>query len=139
MNRAELIEALEKAEGPSKQLDFDIAGVLGLVPNHTVREVGFDYDWYRSPDNYTLWKALDSEGRRVASWSAKPYTSSIDAALTLVPDGALWGVDNDTPGSYPYGATRYVAWCYGKDATSDVSPAIALCIAALKAMEQSDE
>lgn len=72
------------------------------------------------------------------------YTTSIDAAMTLVPEGVegevrWWkGADGNT----------YARACIDADLTSDVlplyesatvrSPALALCIAALKARESSN-
>lgn len=56
------------------------------------------------------------------------YTTSLDAALTLVPEGHSWLIENDC---HHHHVPR--AWVKrGPDVRHD-SPALALCIAALKA------
>lgn len=67
------------------RLEWMISEYLNLVPDHTIKPVGWDYDWYRAnKETYHLWKATDSEGRQVASWSPESFTRSVDAALWLV-------------------------------------------------------
>ena len=99
MIREELIAALERAEGPSRELDAHI------------------------------WK---SDGCRVAP--VPRYTSSLDAALTLVPEGEAWlvGWDDENHANVfvlPSPTSRPT----GYHAQGAATPAIALCIAALKA------
>ena len=98
MTRADLIAALEKAEGPSRELDAEIR-----------KHVPGDY--------------------------LPAFTASLDAALTLVPDRRAWEIK-----STYWSADKRPAACvvrpdgvrrYGLGAT----PAIALCIAALRAMD----
>ena len=70
---AELIERLEKATGPDRQLDHDIALATGWAQSFS-GATGTSPAGLISPDgNY--------------HYSARPFTASIDAALTLVPDG----------------------------------------------------
>lgn len=66
---------------------------------------------------------------------APAYTSSLDAAMMLVPEGFLWSVDTldafpeaCVAGPGPIGPDSYI---------SAATPALALCIAALKAQEHS--
>lgn len=82
--RDELIAALESAEGPSRVLLVKMARALNWQP-----ETAAQIDYRKS----------DDEIRRLnysSSPHARPYTliplwlSSIDAALTLVPDGWEW-------------------------------------------------
>lgn len=92
----ELIAALEKAEGPSSEIDADI----GLTA------AGWE------------------------PWLSKlpPFTSSLDAALTLVPEGLMWSVGTNGDGRY-----RADVWTDVVEIGIGCSPAIALCIAALEA------
>lgn len=93
----ELIVRLNRATGPDRMLERDVAEVAGT---------------YSAPDRG------DPEGQ----WPH--YTSSIDAALTLVPDGNLERMTIIARGeSY----VRIAGW-----GTWHRIPAIALCIAALK-------
>ncbi len=72
----ELIKALEKADGPDRELDAAIA-----------RAAGFGYvaqEWHYEKLQWYAWWAPERRGR----WEVlKNYTASIDAALTLVPEG----------------------------------------------------
>ena len=101
MTRADLIAALEKAEGPSRELDAEIR-----------KHVPGDY--------------------------LPAFTASLDAALTLVPEGLAWRVEPATPGYTDWGKYRagVTTWEKPYDLPSyGATPAIALCIAALKARE----
>jgi hypothetical protein len=128
---AELLDRLEKATGPDRSIDLDIARLRGVT---VMRQRDDD----SGADEYTHWR----------------YTESIDAALTLVPSGARlrelgqWG-DNGRPGGWFACVLRWQreigGWCevpydYGvpdhdTDRVPPLAPngAIAVCIAALKA------
>lgn len=118
-----LIERLEKATGPSRELDAAIFKIA-------------------QPESERFKTSPFGEGPGHMSWiSANKgtihplYTASIDAALTLVPENADWSLEKD-------GA--WVRWM-GKDDAQEVQSvlvgrdgkctAIALCIAALKARQ----
>ena len=117
MTHDELIAALEAADGPSRELDGEIGRAV----------VGFD------PDN--LPKFVPNIGTIPSPWL--PYTLSIDAAMTAVPERWVWrvGTGDDDQG---YAAV----WQRGKRLTTEidcwapVSPAIALTIAALRARKE---
>lgn len=104
----DLIERLAKATGPDRELDAAIA--------------------------YRCTKAAS------AVMGFPSYTSSIDAALTLVPEGWHWEV-SDSPKEFPARAgvspvapvDEWVCSDTGGQDASAATPAIALCIAALKA------
>ena len=109
MTLNELISALERAEGPSDDLDDLIADTLG------VRGWGYDDEG--------LHKVMDR---------ALPYTSSIDDALTLVPE-RVWVDVRGISGKWPVAE-------YGHHTGEDVAgygqapgAALSICIAALKA------
>jgi hypothetical protein len=80
-----LRERVRAADGKwNPHLDWLVAEAMGQVPEHRVMEVGWDYVWYRRPDEWCLWKATDSEGRQTDLWQPERVTSSIDAAVALV-------------------------------------------------------
>lgn len=56
---------------------------------------------------------------------APSYTASIDAAVTLVPHGDLWGIDNDIPGGMAHKDKWHTAWCGGGNGGQHEHPAIA--------------
>ena len=109
----DLIARLSAATEPSRRLDAEIARTEGWT--------GFS-DYWLSPSG------------QQRQFHPPAYTSSIDAALTLVPEGYLWQlkrgfeatatvwsvmIDYDDQHPVPFGAS--------------MRPAIALCIAALRA------
>jgi len=102
----ELIERLEKAEGPSRELDEAIAKAVLPVSKYY------------------------AAGVRIPA-----YTSSIDEALTLVPKGMPWMVRRSQPwdAHHPYCAA-YVQRAENHEcAATAAAPAISICIAALRA------
>jgi hypothetical protein len=126
MTRKKLIAALDKALAPCREMD-------GKIATH--------YGWQKYeylPSAY--W--LKPDGVQV-SWTEVPaYTSSIDAAQTLLPPNAWWRVGDGSPyrgDADPAQSERASAFCRfnGGDEgwAFGATPAIALCIAALQAQE----
>ena len=110
----ELIARLEAATGPSRKLDatIDIA-----VNGGTAADLAY---------------VLEDVERTLRPHR---YTASIDAAMTLVPDDACWTVS--VPRQPDMSGKRYWASLRSNHPGARGStPAIALCIAALKARSQ---
>jgi hypothetical protein len=105
-----LAERVEKAEVPDRELDVAIVRALhpGIGP-YEPHCVGEEPIFWHDPYRKTL---------------CPKFTASVDAALTLVPDGYGWNVQGNTNvfhalvSSYPGNAR---------------TPALALCAAALRA------
>jgi hypothetical protein len=115
-----LVERLEKASGPDRQLDGAIAMLIDDVP-----------DWCRGPTTVGTY-----EHPKRGILNARRFTESIDAAMTLVPEGWCWGLfDEPNAWLWPTATRDLLTGIQGKGAT----PAIALCIAALRARAQADE
>ena len=116
MTHDELISALEKATGPDRELDKAITEYLYL---------GEPLQW---PDQYLA----DTE-----HWSkraVRQYTSSLDAALTLMPPEAnCWGIEKMKNHYEAYVSRNYVKDGHWYKDGEHLNPAIALCIAALRA------
>lgn len=120
----DLISRLEKAEAGSPALDREINRVLS--PDHTKPWMGPGY-WY------------DDSTQPGQNERYRPYTTSIDAALTLVPDEwTAWEVASRG------GKRKFRAEVSRLRDPSDYgseegeyghasTPALAICIAALKA------
>ena len=113
MTRTELIAALEAAEGPSRELDCEI---------HAFRFGG------------DTWKHVPS------------YTESIDAALSFTPEGwAFYRLDQYHGYSNPCAGFCAKLRCHNNPeigmsvGESRSTPAIALCIANLRALEAQEE
>lgn len=124
----DLIERLEKAAGPERQLDVDI--FIAINPGAT-----------GLPNRFGMARIPCGDGFKVRKVDF--FTRSIDAALTLVPEGFRWLVrnhngkpthDGDGDGARAFAnvyrdededETDY--HCWGKQ------PATTICIAALKA------
>lgn len=107
-----LIKRLENASGPDGELDEAIA--CAIAPAHP------------------------KHGKPVGMLYAPAYTSSIDAAQTLVPpEGNCHGFDISPDEAEAYVSRNNVKEGHWYESGyHPTSPAIALCIAALKARKQ---
>lgn len=121
MNTEELIKRLEAATGPSREMDDDIAYAAGWTRTDILDEI-------TGPE--TVWH----DGKRHLI-STPRFTSSIDAALTLVPeDASSWDcgrIDTDFLASVEFPVD--VDGFHNYHAKSRVNAAIAITAAALKA------
>lgn len=133
MTLIELAERCEAATGPDRRLDAEIEwtsrGVRGawyVTSNHR-GDFSHVSGWWRDAED--------------ASHKAPDYTASIDAALTLVPEGAFYGfvMKGDVDG--------FDACCQFAGPDEDApeliwhgaaNPALALCAAALKARASTE-
>lgn len=80
----DLVERVRKASGPDRQLEWDVADFLGLIPEHRVMNVGWDHSWYRHPGETILHRCPGSDQfAGVESWAPPAITSSIDASVAL--------------------------------------------------------
>lgn len=127
MTLTELIAALEKATGPSKELNAHIWNAVYGHKDSWVAQSKNNFEWL-------VFEKCHRNGERLVEVRGRrqliDFTSSIDAALTLVPEGKKWGV-----GSWSGNFANIGAEDNGKTETScepAASPAIALCIAALR-------
>lgn len=119
----QLIKRLEDAKEGSRELDREVALVSGW------RRMGSEH----RPHGGWYWRGgpNDCTGTQVDNEHPPHYTTSLDAALTLVPEG--WNYALNSNGAIP------VADVY-QDVENDRWPsastmALALCIAALKARQ----
>src|SRR5512139_396667 len=117
----ELAEQCEKATGPDRDLDCLIA----------VRAGGFWTEAPRYEGDDLLYCREDDLGRTIkpgqgGDMLVPRYTTSVDAALKLVPEGSGWCVAHpiDAPG---------LAYCDPYITTKATTPALAMCAAALRA------
>lgn len=125
-----LIARLEAADGPSNAIDVDIFRIIGL----TEAQESHCRKWCKMDGRTDL-----TRDHYIVAW-APDFTRSIDAALTLVPDGwSLWRIDqyhDDKNPAWGWGVTlrRHVQPDFGVSVgESRISMPIAICIAALKA------
>lgn len=129
MTEQELIERLERSAGPDRELANDVLFACGWTAHET--SIG--------PSRHVVWESPDGHG--FEDGDQPDPTASIDAALTLVPEGCRWTVFHPA-----YDQGIYQDGKAGADIHSPRSsgggprwkgfgatPAIALCIAALKA------
>lgn len=145
-----LIARLEKAEGPDRGIDAEVAEACGIVPEGyeraVVHEKAQTYFWHR-------------ENQKAPYWSI-PVTSSIDAAVSLaerVLPGWAWKVGTCCVSDDAWLAPDFNSPIHGErlkkelpnveygsiwDVGVDIDqrppgrPAIALCIAILRALDQ---
>jgi hypothetical protein len=108
-----LAERCERAAGPLRELEMDIHDAI-LGRDHT-------------PNSF------QTDGSRIAR-----YTASLDAAMTLVPEGLVWSLN--TFGN-PSKASAYVMNEQGEQWRCNdypATPALALCAAAMRARATKD-
>ncbi len=122
MTIEELIARLEAATGPCRELDAQIAMAAGIAPAVAFRPCV-------SPDPGTFGiGAYDT-------WVAPLYTASVDAALMLVPEGWCPLIGQNVHHRHWSCLVQRVRGSGDIDSRHNnaPTPAIALCIAALKA------
>lgn len=147
----ELIKRLEAATGPDRELDACIFCAL-LHPDKKPERNLF----YTNREEWGVF-VTNQPAPGMTFYDAPIYTASLDAAMTLVPEGARvrevgqWD-DNGKPSGWfacvmkwerHIGGWRYVSYMHGildEDKIPDLAPngAIALCIAALRARMAGD-
>ena len=123
---SELIAKLEAAQRGSGQLDAAIDAALRIGKPDLP-------EWAHT--NFPTWRAradgkvecVHSDGRGGLNWKPHPFTQSIDAALTLVPEFCKITTRPSGAGAGCNGNTTPTTWAEAP------TPALALCIAALKA------
>lgn len=121
---SDLIARLEKATGADRELDFSIAFQIQWRPQTDASRESFALHEAKH-DYATAWIA-HAPWRH--EWPVPHFTASIDAALTLVPESFYWEVHQDG-----CAFVRIPNTDEDVDAWRAATPAIALCIAALKA------
>lgn len=131
-----LAERIEALEGPCRETDAEIYSALfpEKVPSPIVQS---GYGWRF--DGQGWWCETGEDARAPRNSIYPPdYTASLDAAMTLVPEGLRWCVDDI---GKPQGVHSFIediadfsddAACYKANAST---PALALCAAALRAQE----
>ncbi|MGN6779352.1 hypothetical protein [Rhizobium sp.] len=134
MTIEELIGWLKKATEPSRELDAHIYGLAD----------GFSDIFYRDEDHAVFGKRAIPFPHEVVHYNTYPeYTASIDAALSLIPlagrDANYWGIEKDWHGTCEAHVQRNGVkeghWAQFADHSH---PAIALCIAILKAKQAQE-
>jgi len=116
-----LIERVEGASGPDRELDHAIAGIMG-VPRGPCENVYYE-----------------SRSIEYVDEQAPRYTASIDAACDLVAPGLTRSVTFDPTGGFASAglASAMVLTDDEEQVWGDAqTPALALCAAALKARTQ---
>ena len=122
---SELIRRLEEATEGSRPLDGEIGNALAKPRCN----VDGGSDWY-----------IDGKLARRYGGNWPHYTTSIDAALTLVPEAMGWSIGGSTDAEGPmFGASVDVPRDLPALSSCCPTPAIALTIAALKARARIPE
>jgi len=114
-----LLDRIQQLVAPDRQIDGLIYRIVHDVP-----------EWRRGP---TVLGHV--EGENGAILDAPAYTASIDAAALLVPARHLWTMDSWcgpkwSAGIWHEGKRQFVV--YSGESRSQHSPAVALCVAALR-------
>ena len=113
-----LAERCEQAAGPDRGWDAEIA--VALFGGNVIYGLGTDQ-----------WRRIEITGARRMNHPLPPYTASLDAAVTLVPEGWTWG-------RFHSGAVECMTLNGPGNSIlfergEGISTALALCAAALRA------
>lgn len=142
----DLLSRIEHLSGADREVDWLIAEHLGQIPAHTVREVGWDHDWFRHPGEFILVRYPGADDRAgCETWKPAPVTGSLDAITTLIErklPGWAWYVQSI--GVDPYPACSADLWIPAqrtqglpveavRRAEAATAP-LALCLAFLRAL-----
>lgn len=134
MTRADLIALAaraEQAQGPDRALDADIT----LAVNPELGAAPWERITYPSGGASVFADRSDPDNLNVVS--PPRFTASLDAALTLVPEGWTFtvhsGDDRGPPVAYCVPNMGRLPWPHWVDDINAATPALALCAAALRA------
>jgi hypothetical protein len=129
----DLIERLQSATGPVRELDGLIYGYLnGLKRNDCTFILEIDGERFQF-EHPTERHPVGPAALYVRGYKVPEYTASLDAAVKLVPDDMPWDIGGNT--ACPYATV----WNADKTCPHERyqvladTPALALCIAALRA------
>ena len=133
----ELIARLDVATGPDQILDRDIELYRGHCIKHPDTKMA---------DRYVLSIYTHPDYGAGQGYLPAQFTGSIDAAMTLVPEG--WYIELKGPRAYlhlpvnspNYWSAHMSSFNYENMATGwGATPSLAICIAALRAQEKDDD
>lgn len=110
----------DAACGPNDDIDEAIMAVLFVRDERHIGTTDADTD---EPLTDKVW--VDPATNRWVGTHARGFTSSVDAALSLLPVGAGWNLQGNTTLFYAAVAGNYSNRCS--------NPALAICAAALRA------
>lgn len=126
-NLSTLIEGLD---GPSRAINREVALAVGWV-RKTPSEAGRKHPAWYHPDDCRDGKVVMDSLHGTDVWREPlDYVASIDAALSLLPEGCNWGVDDGLEGQAWAGDYK---WQH--EATA-ATPCLALLSAIMKARGQ---
>lgn len=128
MNITELVSKLEAAKEPSETLDVLIAQQVNWQPPNPSSHRAFELGLRTVLGD----RNLDIE-EFADDWGVPKYTASLDAALTLVPEGKKFVVGGSLMSAKHF--AEIDPWQSEHISGEAPTPALALCIAALKARE----
>ncbi len=128
-----LADRIEASKGPSRELDAEIwCEINGKeFPQPPYETIQPDYD--ADPRGEALFLGISRSGLLLQSYkdSTHPYTRSLDAAMTLVPEG--W-MQFDVDATAPELGVDWRLYRMKDEVTAcAATPALALCAAALRA------
>lgn len=129
MTLSSVIKELEQAQGPSRELDDAVLLACGWK-TEPGELLGLPITNWVSPTGSVHWRC-----------DVPNPTSSLDAAMSLVPEGHFWscGGPDETLIRRPKPWAQVWRGKQAEDSGEGPTPAIALCIAALKARSVMEE
>lgn len=128
-----LIERIEAATGPDRILDIDVFREIGAPLPTEFMERKIELEW----DETDLCFVMPLDGMRIR-YEPPFYTASIDAVLTLLPDGFKWKCGYSRHVPHNAEVIDYSAHTGTFIGESDASRCLALLAAILRARQAAD-
>jgi hypothetical protein len=129
-----LAERVEKAHCAGRGLDAVISCALRIGPDLPDWAASWSGEW--RPTMHGSAVLLHEDGKPGPHFTSPAYTASLDAAMTLVPEGASWSLTSALEDEPPCATVLTMESTeHGLAAT----PALALCAAALRARAEAGD
>tara|TARA_Y100001933_G_scaffold90783_1_gene91760 strand:- start:1586 stop:1996 length:411 start_codon:yes stop_codon:yes gene_type:complete len=126
-----LAERIEALEGPCREMDREIFKAVGAP----LPKAAFGMDIELQPDPNSASGFVMPVGELQVRYECPHYTTSLDAAMTLVPEGWGWFKLRTSTGQVWVEVEREDGTGMIAFSVHAATPALALCAAALRAQE----
>lgn len=132
MTMADIATRVESLTGACRETDADIFKAIGMPLPHEFMSRGIGLSWDARQGAFVM--PLDEKMQ--IRFDHPAFTGSIDAAVALLPKASLWSVCDMEDGPYaqvirPMPSGGYIN---GLTTGNAITPALALCAAALRAL-----
>lgn len=132
----ELAERIEKLDGPDREVDAEIFNAIGAP----LPKEAFGMDVQLQPCPNVAGSYVVPMGELLVRYEPPAYSASLDAAMSLVPEGALWAIGDMEEGPFARLVCRNPdgGFTGGYVEAKGRTGATSLCAAALRALAKEE-